>query len=221
MIELAFTIFQSGVTGPSYTIGGSSSYHIDSKFSTSLGEENARILFEAKVRRYEQLGRDVEFSNRGVAGIVYKLDADVNTRRYIFRRAHMAHAHRPGWYSLDYYAPFHGKGRWHWSAQKAPIFAVTYAGGSRQSGFAWNYGFYTAVYDERGRLIAKVGHGDNRYPTYTAGVLVAMDGGPVFQTPKPEPDVIPAVVTEPVKDELSPIQLGIKYEQILASQYVE
>ena len=213
MFELA--IYESGVTGPSYTIGGSSSYHIDSKFSTSLGEENARLLFEAKVRKYAELGRDVEFSNRGVAGIVYNLDAHVDTRRYIFRRAHMAHAHRPGWYSLDYYAPFHGMGRYHWSAQKAPIFAVTYAGGHRKSGYAWNYGFYTATYDQRGRLIAKVGHGDNRYPTHKPAVLVAMDGGPVIQPAEPD---VPVVIAAP-KPELSPIQIAIKYEQILAQQY--
>lgn len=207
-----FIVYQSGVTGPSYTIGGSSAYHIDSKFSTSLGEERARELFEAKVEKYNELGRDVVFSNRAVAGIVYRLDLPISTRTVIFRRAYQAHAYRHGWYSLDYYAPFIGKSRWHWSAQRAPIFAVTYEGGSRRTGFAWNYGFYSAVYDKHGRLIAKVGHGDNRYPTYGGGTLVK-------DTTAVETEPVITVVCEPESDELSPAQVGFKYEQTLASQY--
>ena len=214
LFSLAYTLFESGITGPSYTIGGSSSYHIDSKFHVSLGEDKARELFEVAVRRYNQLGRQVEFSNRGVSGVIYNLELPEAQRAVIFRRAYRAHAPRRGWYSLDYYAPLIGTGRWHPSAQRAPIFAVTYAGGTRRSGFAWNYGFYSAVYDASGKLIAKVGHGDNRYPTNSSGIGITHDGGITINAP-----FNAFVVEEEPEPELSPYQLGLKYEQILQQQY--
>ena len=162
---MAYTLYESGKTGPSANIGGSSDYHIDSKFSTSLGAEQARRMFEEKVKKYNSLGRNVEFSNQGVAGSVYDMSLPDEERSALFQRAHSAHAARDGWYSLDYYAPTQGNDRFHKSAEGAPIFAIGLEDGKRETGTGGNYGFHSLMYDNGGSLIAKVGHGDDRFPT--------------------------------------------------------
>lgn len=169
---MKYTLFESGRTGPSANIGGSSPYHIDSKFSTSLGEDEARRMFEAKVRKYAELGRNVEFSNKGVAGMVYDLNADEEQRAALFRKAYGAHAPREGFYSLDYYAPLKGDTRWDKSAEGAPIFAVGPEGSKRETGTGGNYGFYSLITGPNGNLISKVGHGDDRYPMTGDGMVV-------------------------------------------------
>ena len=200
-----YTLFQSGVTGPSANIGGSDEYHIDSKFSTSMGIDQARRLFEEKVRRYRELGRDVEFSNSAVSGLIYDLDLPEEQRADIFRRATSAHAPRQGWYSLDYYAPHTGKGRYHESAEGAPIFAVAPEGGRRETGTADNYGFYSTVFDADGNLIAKVGHGDNRYPSTGDGTSItgAVPAEPSTSTPNPGEQTV-----------MSPAEVNAKYDQM-------
>ncbi len=201
---MGLRIYQAGQTGPAANIGGSSAYHIDSKFSTSLGEAEARRLFEEKVRRYNELGRDVEFSNQGVGGRIYDLSADEDTRSALFRQAYSAHAPREGWYSLDYYAPNKGRGRYHKSAEGAPIFAVGYEGGKRETGVGGNYGFHSMVYNKDGQLIAKVGHGDDRFTDFT-GNGMQIGGDP--STPKPDADKqAPPVLT--------PEQVNTKYDKL-------
>ena len=157
---MGYQVFNSGVVGPSDQIGGSSAYHIDSKFATSLGEDEARRMFEEKVKKYNSIGRSVEFSNQGVGGRVYDMNASDEDRSALFRSAYSAHAPREGFYSLDYYAPNVGKDRWDKSAETAPIFGVAPAGGRNQPGVGGNYGYHNLVYNKDGALIAKVGHGD-------------------------------------------------------------
>ena len=200
-----YTLFQSGVTGPSANIGGSSEYHIDSKFSTALGADAARKLFEEKVRRYRELGRDVEFSNEGVRGLVYNLDLPEAERIDIFNRATAAHSDRPGWFALDYYAPLSGKGRYDSSAEGAPIFAVAPEGGRRETGTADNYGFYSNIFDSNGQLIAKVGHGDNRYPSSGDGTAItgAVPAEPSVSTPNPGEQTV-----------MSPAQVNAEYDRL-------
>lgn len=164
---MAYTLFESGRTGPSQNIGGSSDYHIDSKFATSLGAEKARRMFEEKVKRYNSLGRNVEFSNEGVAGAIYDMSLSDEERALLFDKAQRAHAARDGWYALDYYAPKQGFDRYHESAAGAPIFAIGLNDGRRETGIGGNYGFHSLMYDNAGQLIAKVGHGDDRFPTST------------------------------------------------------
>ena len=207
---MGLRVYKSGVTGPAANIGGSSAYHIDSKFSTSLGETEARRLFEEKVRRYNQEGRDVEFSNEGVGGRIYDLSADEDTRSALFRQAYGAHAPREGWYSLDYYAPNKGKGRYDKSAEGAPIFAVGYEGGKRETGVGGNYGFHSMLYNKDGTLIAKVGHGDDRYTDFTGNGMATGNGmstGTDPSTPKPDADnQAPPVLT--------PEQVNAKYDKL-------
>ena len=199
---MAYTLYSSGRTGPSDHIGGSSDYHIDSKFSTSLGSDEARRRFEAIVRKYKELGRDVEFSNAAVSGQIYNLDADEAVRRDLWNRATSAHSPREGWFSLDYYAPLSGKGRWDKSAEGAPIFAVGGKGSRAETGTADDYGFYTNIFDENGNLISKVGHGDARFP-----------GSPDPSTPSPtaDTDAPPASLDY---GSMSDAQLNAEYDKL-------
>lgn len=184
---MAYTIYEAGRTGPSGNIGGSSDYHIDSKFSTGLGEGEARRRFEEKVKRYNQLGRNVEFSNQGVGGLVYDMSLDDNKRADLFRQAYGAHAPREGFYSLDYYAPKVGEDRFGKSAEGAPIFAVGSADGRRETGVGGNYGFHSFLYDKDGNLTGKVGHGDDRFTDVGKGTPI--DGA---QPIKPSGDKTPS-----------------------------
>ena len=202
---MGYTLWESGRTGPSANIGGSSDYHIDSKFSTSLGEDEARRRFEAKVRKYRELGRNVEFSNPGVAGMVYNLDADENQRAEMFRKAYGAHTHSnsDGWYALDYYAPKVGENRFGKSAEGAPIFAVGGEGSRRETGTGGDYGFYSFIYDKNGNIISKVGHGDDRYTTVPNNPM-----SPDPSSPSPTADV------EVKSASMSPEEINKKYDQM-------
>jgi hypothetical protein len=161
---MSFQVFRSGTVGPSNRIGGSSEYHIDSKFSTALGADKAREMFEAKVREYNKLGRNVEFSNQGVAGSIYDMNLPTDQRAALFNQAAAAHANRPGYYSLDYYAPKYGETRFGASAETAPIFGVAPVGGKAVPGIGGNYGYHNLIYDAKGNLVSKVGHGDSAAP---------------------------------------------------------
>lgn len=201
---MAYTLYPSGRTGPSENIGGSSDYHIDSKFSTALGSDEARRRFEAIVRKYKELGRDVEFSNNSVSDEIYDLDADEAVRRDLWDRATAAHAPREGWYSLDYYAPLSGMGRWDKSAEGAPIFGVGGEGSRVETGTGGNYGFYSLIYNKDGDLISKVGHGDDRFPV-----------SPDPSTPSPAADTevtTPAVAVDYSK--MSGSDLNAEYDKL-------
>jgi len=199
---MAYTLYESGKTGPSANIGGSSDYHIDSKFSTTLGAEKARRMFEEKVKKYNSLGRNVEFSNQGVAGSVYDMSMPDEDRASLFERAHSAHAARDGWYSLDYYAPTKGNDRFHKSAEGAPIFAIGLEGGKRETGTGGGYGFHSLMYDNNGSIIAKVGHGDDRFPT---------NSDPSTPSPVADQSVTPASTDF---SQMSVAQLNAKYDKM-------
>ena len=205
---MGYTLWESGRTGPSANIGGSSDYHIDSKFSTSLGEDEARRRFEAKVRKYRELNRNVEFSNEGVAGMVYNLDASEEERAEMFRKAYGAHSKRDGWYSLDYYAPKTGENRFGKSAEGAPIFAVGGEGSRRETGTGGNYGFYSFIYDKNGNIISKVGHGDDRYTTVPNN---PMSPDPSSPSPTADVETKPASTSN---DNMSPEEINKKYDQM-------
>ena len=208
---MGYTLYDAGRTGPSAHIGGSSDYHIDSKFSTKLGEDEASRRFEAKVRKYKELGRSVEFSNQGVAGKVYDIDAPDEDRAALFRQAYGAHAPREGFYSLDYYAPTTGKTRFDKSAEGAPIFAVGAEDGRRETGTGGNYGYYSLLYDKDGNLTGKVGHGDDRYPG--GGAISTDPTSPDPSTPSPTADLeTPGATTD--YSSMSASQMNQEYDKM-------
>ena len=203
---MRYNLYEAGVTGPSAHIGGSSDYHIDSKFSTKLGEEEARRRFEEKVKKYNSLGRVVEFSNKGVADEIYDMSLDDDKRADLFRRAYGAHAPREGYYSLDYYAPTKGKNRFDKSAEGAPIFAVGAEGGRRETGVGGGYGYYSIMYDKDGNITGKVGHGDDRYAN--SGLEPISDPS----TPSPVADTQVADATDYTK--MNKQQLNAEYDKL-------
>ena len=208
---MAYTLYPAGVTGPSQYIGGSSEYHIDSKFSKTLGEEEARRRFEQKVQKYRDLGRVVEFSNAGVADEIYDLDADDSVRRDLFRRATAAHAERPGFYSLDYYAPLKGDTRWDKSAEGAPIFAVSSADGRRETATGGNYGFHSIIYDKDGNVTAKVGHGDSRYLSLNK---TSMPVGSALDPSTPSPNIDQQVPAPVDYSSMTKNQINAEYDKL-------
>ena len=200
---MGYKLYESGITGPSAHIGGSSEFHIDSKFSTKLGEEEARRRFEEKVKKYNSLGRVVEFSNKGVADEIYDMSLDDDKRADLFRRAYGAHAPREGYYSLDYYAPTKGNNRFHKSAEGAPIFAIGAEDGRRETGTGGGYGFYSIMYDKDGNITGKVGHGDDRYPN--------ADGKPMSIGSVPDPSTPPPAIDY---SGMSKQQLNAEYDKL-------
>ena len=182
---MTYQVQQIGITGPSARIGGSSEYHIDSKFSSSLSMEQIRDRFDALASKYGSDGRNIEFSNSGVSGEVYSLDMSPEARLDLLTRASGAHAAREGWHSFDYYAPTKGNDRWHSSAEGAPIYVVGGSGLKIEGGTGGNYGNYGLVIGADGQVISKSGHGDNSQSVYGGGVFggTPSDESPTNSTP--------------------------------------
>ena len=176
---MSYSVQQIGITGPSANIGGSSEYHIDTKFSNKLSIDQVRDRFDAIAKKYAELGRSIEFSNQGVAGSVYDLNATPEERSALLSRAASAHAPREGYLSFDYYAPTTGKSRFDASAEGAPIFVAGASGLKIEGGSGGGYGNYAAVIDENGNVISKSGHGDNRQTAFAGGVLGGGSGSSV------------------------------------------
>ena len=168
---MGYSTFEVGVTGPSGRIGGSSEYHIDSKFSDTLSWENIRDRFDTLAGKYKEGGRNIEFSNEGVAGEVYSLDSTPEDRLSLLQRAGGAHAPRKGWHSFDYYAPTVGNDRWHSSAEGAPIYIVGQSGRKSGGGSGGGYGNYGYVLDDNDNVISKSGHGDNSGTVFGGGTF--------------------------------------------------
>lgn len=93
---MSFETRRVGVTGPSARIGGSSDYHIDTKLNQSLPLRQRVEAFTSVARRYADEGRTVEFSNEGVAGMVFDPNAPYEQRQSIYQQAAAAHAPRQG-----------------------------------------------------------------------------------------------------------------------------
>ena len=132
---MAYTPIRSGFTGPSAKIGGSSDYHIDLKMLESLPIGERVKAVDSLARKYASIGREIEFSNQGVAGQRWNPEADLAARVDLLNRAGAAHSKRPGWQSLDFYVPFKGKSRFDKGAvEDASIFLPGVAGGSVRRG---------------------------------------------------------------------------------------
>ena len=124
--------FLSGLfTGPSANIGGSSAYHIDTKISNDLSDTEAVALFDQIAQGYAAMGREIEFSNRAVAGEIYNVNASLEEKVALLRRASAAHSHsiHADWRSLDYYVPLAGRGRRDESTQGAEMLLPQVPGG--------------------------------------------------------------------------------------------
>jgi hypothetical protein len=162
---MAYTPIRSGYTGPSKNIGGSSEYHADLKILESLPLAEKIKAFDSLANQYASIGREIEFSNQGVAGKRYSTALPMDDRAQLLMQASGAHASRPGWSSFDYYVPFKGKSRFDKGAvEGASIYLPGIAGGKVRRGTASDYGFYSESLDPSGKVLFKVGHGDITRP---------------------------------------------------------
>ena len=168
---MSYSTFEVGKTGPSGRIGGSSEYHIDTKFSDTLSWEDIRDRFDTLAGKYKEGGRNIEFSNKGVQDLVYSLDSTPEERLALLQKAAGAHAPRKGWHSFDYYAPTVGNNRWHKSAEGAPIYIVGSKGRKAGGGTGGGYGNYGYVLDDNGNVVSKSGHGDNSGAIFKGGTF--------------------------------------------------
>lgn len=160
---MTYVPVRSGFTGPSEKIGGSSEYHVDLKMLQSLPLEEKVKAFDAIAQKYKSLGRDIEFSNTGVAGSKYDLSLPYQKRAELLSRAAQAHSHstHSGWDSLDFYVPFAGKSRFDPGAvEDASIFVPTVPGGKVTRGSGGGYGYFSEVFDPSGKKVFRVGHGN-------------------------------------------------------------
>lgn len=170
-----YAALQIGTTGPTGFIGRGDEHHIDSKFSRKNSLENIVKQFDTLSRAYKKVGRNIEFSNPGVADLVYDENKPFEDKLSLIKKATDAHGHsvHSDFYSLDYYAPKIGDTRWDSSAEGAPIFVVGEIGSQVKGGSGGGYGNYAYTLDDDGNVLSKSGHGDIRKAVFSGGVLSA------------------------------------------------
>lgn len=157
--------FASGLfTGPSHTIGGSADYHIDSKISKSIGKDMAIQLIDQMAAAYNAQGREMMFSNSGVAGKTWKTGASKEEKYALLEQIDAAHSHspNPSLWDFDYYVPKKGEDMHGKSTEGAEFLLPNVAGGKVEYASGGGYGNYAVITDAKGNLVMKTGHGDNR-----------------------------------------------------------
>lgn len=201
-VVMAYTPIRSGFTGPSAKIGGSSDYHIDLKMLESLPIGERVKAVDTLAKKYASIGREIEFSNEGVAGQRWNPEADLATRVDLLNRAAAAHSKRPGWQSLDFYVPFKGKSRFDKGAvEDASIFLPGVAGGSVRRGTAKDYGYFSESLDPKGNVLFRVGHGNIDRPEANENMVIS-------QLPQ-KPSTPPLQQTVSSQDNLAAYRQGL------------
>jgi len=154
-------------TGPSSYIGGSTAYHIDTKFHKSLGMGNMVSAMDKLANAYSSRGRKIEFSNAGVSGEVWDSRASSEQKRSLLQRAINAHSHSTfmrseGFLPFDYYNPKKNENRFGKSVEGSEILLPSFGGkidvGSKYGGYG-----KSAEISSGNRIVALTGHGDIRY----------------------------------------------------------
>ena len=208
-----------GRTGPSQYTGGYGSqgdYHIDTKFSHLMPEAQRVQKFTELAQKAASEGRRFEFSNKGVAGLVFDPNASLEDRTALYRRAVGAHAARSGFDSLDYYTVAGKDNRFGRSAEGAPIYMPGVEGGKITASSGGGYGKFAYVTGPKGNVLIKTGHADTRYPS---GEIPALKPAPVagvtdpkttIATMDPEPgSANPPLPKPPTTDDTPPQTAGV------------
>jgi tape measure domain-containing protein len=148
-------------TAPTSRNGGSAEYHIDTKFHKNLSDAARVSMMDAIANAYAAEGRKIEFSNNAVSGETY--NPSDPKRGDLLKRAQSAHSHSQyaEWDSVDYYIPKKNDNRSGKSAENAQIMLPTIPGGRVEYGSGGSYGNHALLYDAKGNLVAKTGHGDD------------------------------------------------------------
>tara|TARA_B100000674_G_scaffold353090_1_gene296163 strand:+ start:2678 stop:4447 length:1770 start_codon:yes stop_codon:yes gene_type:complete len=163
--------FNTGlVTGPKGRIGRGTEYHIDSQFSSDLPMEDIVKMVDQMALAYDAMGREMEFSNAAVADKIYNPNASLEEKSALLMDVFKAHNlprgrkldGKHGFYQMDYFVPFKGKGRGHESAESAPLLLPFLQDGSVRYEKSGSYGASADLIDSEGKVRARVGHGDVR-----------------------------------------------------------
>lgn len=163
-------------TGKAAYIGGSSDYHIDTKFNASLSMEEKVAMMDQLAAGYAAQGRNIEFSNDMIANTLYDPKASFEEKSALLQKAFEAHnlprgraIDQGGFNSIDYYAPLAtdsqatgGKGRFRDSVVGQDILIPTIGGSQVNYAQGGAYGGFVTLTDDQGRVILKTGHGDTR-----------------------------------------------------------
>jgi hypothetical protein len=151
-------------TGPAANIGGSADYHIDNKIAKSIGRDMAIQLIDQMAAAYNAQGREMMFSNAGVAGKTWKTGASKEEKFALLEQIDAAHSHspNPSLWDFDYYVPKKGRGLYDKSTEGAEFLLPSVPGGRVDYASGGRYGNYAVIYDSKGNLVMKAGHGDDR-----------------------------------------------------------
>ena len=178
-------------TGPAGRIGVGDEYHIDTKFHKGLSMSQIVGMMDELALGYRKRGREIEFSNDAVAGIIYNPDASMTEKQKLMQRVFAAHSHsmHADFHSIDYYVPHIGKGRRDKSAEGVNILTPTVRGGRVNYGTGGGWGASVTVTDAEGNIISKTGHGDTR-SAKSGSISIPQDPAqkPVSSEPALKPD---------------------------------
>jgi hypothetical protein len=156
-------------TGPSSQIGGSSAYHIDSQFKSSLSMEEKVKMMDDLAAAYAARGRKIEFSNKAVSGQVWDSSASMEVKMALLQKAFEAHqiprgreVDAGGFNRIDYYIPKIDENRFGASAEGAEILVPTRGASTMDYLSGGDYGAFVNLKDKDGNIIFRTGHGDKR-----------------------------------------------------------
>ena len=156
-------------TGPSSKIGGSSAYHIDSQFRSSLSMEEKVKMMDDLAAAYAARGRKIEFSNAAVAGEVWNSESSMEEKMALLQKAFEGHqiprgreVDAGGFNRIDYYIPKIDENRRGASAEGAEILVPTRGATTMDYGQGGDYGAFVNLKDKDGNVIFRTGHGDIR-----------------------------------------------------------
>lgn len=156
-------------TGASQYIGGSSDYHIDTKFKSSLSMEKKVQMMDQLAAGYAAQGRKIEFSNSAIANSIYDPNATYEEKAALLQKAFEAHnlprgraIDQGGFNSIDYYAPLAEENRFGKSVEGQDILIPTMGGTEVEYHQGGGYGAFVALTDENDEVLLKTGHGDIR-----------------------------------------------------------
>ena len=154
------------MTGPAGQIGAGDGFHLDTKFSKDMSMEDRVKLMDQLARGYAARGREMEFSNQGVASKIYDPNASMEEKIALLSAAQNAHSHslHRDFDSIDYYIPevSDRRGRFGKSAEGAEILMPTMRGAEMRYGQGGGFGAFVTMVDENGKVLMKTGHGDIR-----------------------------------------------------------
>lgn len=198
-------VFNTGLkTGKSAYIGGSSDYHIDTKFNASLSMEEKVAMMDQLAAGYAAQGRKIEFSNSMIANEVWNPNASMEEKSALLQRAFEAHniprgraIDQGGFNSIDYYAPLMEQNRFGKSVEGNDILIPTVGGADVNYHQGGGYGAFVTLTDENGNVILKTGHGDTRTAKSGSVDVSALnkDKPSVGPTPEPNPADLLSLLT--------------------------